>query len=94
MKLVGGARESTQCPLHARRVVLPLAPVDLVHQQRRVTDGGYPRPRRSTSVVCFVFGECRNCDSEGSGKASIAVVTIASIRSHRLVVRTEVCASG
>ena len=30
---VGGARENTPRALHARRVVFPLAPVDLVHQQ-------------------------------------------------------------
>ena len=49
--------------LYARRVVFPLAPVDLEYQQRHVTDGGRPRPRgcprpRQVRVVCvFVFGE-------------------------------------
>ena len=41
------------CALHARRVVFPLAPVDLVHQ-RHVADGGCPRPRQTRVVVCVL----------------------------------------
>ena len=51
---VGAARENTPCALHARRVVFPLAPVDLVHQQRHAADGGFPRPRPiRVIVVCL-----------------------------------------
>ena len=75
---IGGARENTQCALRARRVVFPLAPVDLVHQQRRVADGSCPRPRRQRK------------DFQGSRMIGITITT----RPPRLVVRLEVCASG
>ena len=50
---VGGATETTPCALQARRVALPLAQVDLEHQQRHVADGGCPRPRQ-VRVVCVL----------------------------------------
>ena len=46
----------------------------------------------NTRNVCRVFDECCNRDCEERGKAFV-VVTV-TIRSHRLVVRPEVCASG
>ena len=87
------ARENTPCALHARKAVFPLAPVDLVHQ-RHVADGVCPRPQQiRVAVGCVsVFGECCNRDREESGKA--LVVVIITIRSHRHVVRPEVCAGG
>ena len=50
-----------------------------------------PRQRRVAVVGISVFGEC-NRDCHESGKA-LVVATI-TIRSHRHVVRPEVCASG
>ena len=58
---VGEARETTPCALQARRIVFPLAQVDLEHQQRHVADGGCPRPRqeRVLCVLCLAIAQSR-----------------------------------
>ena len=86
---VAGVRETTPCALQARRVVFPLAQVDLEHQQRHVADGGCPRPRQARVVClfCLVSAQSR-LRGEWQGSRSH------DHRSHRFVVRPEVCASG
>ena len=54
MKLCRWGEETTPWALHARKVVFPLAPVDLVHQQRHVADGGCPCLRQVQVVCAFL----------------------------------------
>ena len=89
---VDWARENTPCALHAKRVVFPLAPVDLVHQQRRHMSQTAAVQIRAAFLCASVLVEWCNRDCEESGKA-LVFVTI-TIRSHRHVVRPEVCTSG
>ena len=73
---------------------VPLALVNLEHQQRRhVSHGGALLVLDDWCVFCVRnAGECRNRDCKENNKARV-VVTI-TIRSHRLAVMPEVCANG
>ena len=84
-----GARENTPCAVRAKRVVFPLALVDVaLQQQRHVADDSCPRARRQVCVL-HLARECRNRDCKEGGK-TLAVVTI-TIRPHPLVVMPKVC---